>query len=64
VATKLKLFIGSSAEALDYANAIQENLDRDADCTVWTQGVFGLSRTTFAELLKKLSSFDCAIFVF
>ncbi len=64
MAKKLRLFIGSSTEALDYANAIQENLERDADCTVWTQGIFGLSRPIFTELLSKLSSFDCAVFVF
>lgn len=64
MAAKLRLFIGSSTEALDYANAIQENLDHDADCTVWQQGVFGLSRTVFASLLNSLDNYDCAVFVF
>jgi hypothetical protein len=61
---KLRVFIGSSSEALEYANAIQESLYDDADCTVWTQGIFDLSSTTFAELLKNLSLYDCAVFVF
>lgn len=64
MATKLRLFIGSSVEALEYASAIQENLEHDADCTVWPQGVFGLNRTTFPDLLEKMGSFDCAVFVF
>lgn len=63
-ATKLRLFIGSSTEAVDYANALQENLEKDADCTVWTQGVFNLSGTIFSELLRNLGEFDCAVFIF
>jgi hypothetical protein len=64
VATKLKLFIGSSSENLKYAYGIHESLEHDADCTVWTQGVFGLTRTTLSELLRNLNLFDCAVFIF
>jgi len=64
VLKKPKLFIGSSTEALDFAYAVQEGLERDADCTVWTQGVFGLSRGTLAELRRNLTLFDCAAFIF
>lgn len=31
---------------------------------MWTQGIFGLSRSALTELLCALSAFDCAVFVF
>lgn len=59
-----RLFIGSSAEALDIAYAIQENLDFDAEATVWSQALFRPSQTTFHDLLDSLDRFDFAAFVF
>lgn len=61
---KPKLFIGSSSEALEIANAIQENLNYDAEVTVWNQGVFKLSSNTLNDLLLAVSQSDFAIFVF
>jgi predicted nucleotide-binding protein len=57
------VFIGSSSEARDIAYAIQSNLDRDTEPTVWDQGVFELSRSTLDNLAQALHKFDFGIFV-
>lgn len=59
-----RLFIGSSAEALDVAYAIQENLEFDAETTVWSQGFFNPSANALNELMVGLARFDFAAFVF
>jgi len=61
---KPKLFIGSSSEALEVANAIQQNLNYDAEVTVWNQGIFKLSSTSLSDLILSVSKSDFAIFVF
>jgi predicted nucleotide-binding protein len=62
--TRPRIFIASAGESLDVAYAIQSSLERDADCTVWTQGVMRLSRATSQNLLKQLDNSDFGIFVF
>jgi hypothetical protein len=61
---KPRLFIGSSTESLEIANAVQANLDHDATITIWNQGVFNLSSETLNDLLNALDKFDFAIFIF
>lgn len=61
---KPRVFIGSSTEALEVAHAIQENLEHDALCKVWTQGIFDLSGSALDNLLNASLNFDFAVFVF
>ena len=59
------MFVGSSRESLDYAYAIQENLDPHvAEVTVWPQGVFQIASFDLESLLTELDEHDFAVFVF
>ena len=58
------LFLGSSIEGLNTAYAIQQALDYDAEPTVWSQCLFQPSQSVLFELVKSLSRFEFAVFVF
>ena len=57
------MFIGSSVEGLSIAYAIQQNLDYDVESTVWTQGVFDLSRSAAESLVRVLDDMDFGVSV-
>jgi len=57
------LFIGSSGEGLDIAFALQENLENDAEVTVWTQDIFEPSRFTLESLIAALDRCSFGVFV-
>lgn len=59
-----KVFIASSAESLNIAQAINSSLDYDFEMTLWTGGTFKLSSTALDDLVKKTSVVDFALFIF
>ena len=61
---KPRLFVASSVENLETAYAVQENLEYKAEITVWSQGVFKLTKSALANLLREKSTYDFAVFVF
>jgi len=60
---KQRIFIGSSSEKLHIARAIESNLARDHEPTVWDEGIFELSKDTLSGLLDRLDVSDAAVFV-
>ena len=62
--TKPTLFIASSVEGLEIADAVNANLEHDAHCTIWRAGTFKLSSQTVDDLVKKSSTIDFAVFAF
>lgn len=60
---KPRIFVGSSVESLPVAYAVQEQLEHEADITVWTQDVFTPSSTTLQSILRALDNSDFGIFV-
>lgn len=61
--TKPKVFIGSSSEAHETAEFIQSGLRRAADCIIWSQGVFTLSKSNLENLVDKVRDFDYGILI-
>jgi predicted nucleotide-binding protein len=57
------LFIGSSAEGLKFARALEKQLEHDAEVTIWKDGVFGLGGGTLETLVGELPRFDFAALV-
>lgn len=61
---KPRLFIASSAEGIEVAHAVQQNLHHNAEIIVWDQGIFRPSITAMESLLKLVPTLDFGIFVF
>ena len=61
---KPRVFIGSSTEQVEVANAIQQNLEHNCEPTVWNQGTLQLSSNALDDLLQELRKSDFGIFVF
>ncbi len=60
----VKVFIGSSKEGKEYAEALQILIDENCEATIWDQGIFTPGITTIESLNKELDKFDLAIFIF
>lgn len=56
-------FIGSSSEGLVVAQAIRANLPKEANCRIWSEGIFVPGRTYIETLEKTLDEMDFAILV-
>ena len=61
---KPSIFIGSSVEALPVSYAMQQELEHSFEPTVWSQGIFNLTKSTLQSLFEALDNFEFAVFVF
>ncbi|WP_394496836.1 TIR domain-containing protein [Shewanella sp. ENK2] len=61
---KPRVFIGSSVESLHIADGIAENLEYEAEVTIWRNGTFKLSSNALDDLIQKSKNIDFSIFIF
>ncbi|MFG6381413.1 MAG: nucleotide-binding protein [Muribaculum sp.] len=61
---KPRIFIGSSSENREIAEAIQNNIMDVSYPEIWDQSLKSLSQSTLTNLVQALDIFDFAIFVF
>ena len=57
------VFVGSSSEGVEFARAVRAALERDAEITLWEEGVFELGQTFVESLTQALSKSDFAVLV-
>lgn len=57
------VFVGSSAEGLPVARALQALLDHDCEVTIWSQGVFSPGLSTLESLTAAIRTSDIAVVV-
>lgn len=60
---KPRIFIGSSSENIEIAEAIQTNLMYDFQPEIWDQSITVLSKSTLHNLMNAVRNFDFAIFI-
>jgi hypothetical protein len=60
---KPSVFVGSSTDGLDVAYAVRDQLDREAEITLWNEGIFTLSHSFLESLVNALDHFDFAILI-
>lgn len=60
---KPRIFIASAVESLNVADAVNLNLDHDAEVTVWKDG-FKISSDNISSLLDRARASDFAVFIF
>lgn len=60
---KPTVFVGSSKEGLEIADAVRFHLRETALVSVWNDGIFGLSASTLDSLLSMPGKFDFAVLV-
>lgn len=61
---KPKIFIGSSSEGMEIAEAIYNNISDFSFPEIWDQSLTTLSQSTLNNLISAIHKFDFAIFVF
>jgi hypothetical protein len=61
--SKPSVFVGSSSEGLAFARAVRQNLQQDAQITLWNEGFFRPGVTFIDALVNSLPRFDFAILV-
>jgi len=57
------VFVGSSAEGLPVARALQALLDHDCEVTIWSQGIFSPGLSTLESLTEAIKASDLAVVV-
>lgn len=60
---KPSVFIGSSSEGLAISENIQLGLEHSVESTIWSQGVFGLSKGNLENLVAASTDYDYAVLV-
>lgn len=61
---KPKVYIGSSKEAIEIANAVQKNLNDVAYCQIWNSDIFMQGEYTLESIERITDDFDYAVFIF
>lgn len=64
ISAKPNIFIGSSREAIDIANAVHSQLNYYGQVSPWYAGAFGGNEYTMETLERELEQHDFGIFVF